>query len=43
MFFGAPPFASTTFAGVGIQNVTVLINGKRVNITIGNADPFTIN
>ena len=31
MFFGATPFASTTFAGVGIQNVTVLINGKRVN------------
>tara|TARA_B100001079_G_C15976607_1_gene325705 strand:+ start:147 stop:392 length:246 start_codon:yes stop_codon:yes gene_type:complete len=38
MFFGATPFASTTFAGVGIQNVTVLINGKRVNITVGNAD-----
>ena len=38
MFFGATPFASTTFAGVGIQNVTVLINGKRVNITIGNAE-----
>ena len=37
MFFGATPFASTTFAGVGIQNVTVLINGKRVNITVGNA------
>ena len=38
MFFGATPFASTTFAGVGIQNVTVLVNGKRVNISVGNAD-----
>ena len=38
MFFGATPFASTTFAGVGIQNVTVLVNGKRVNIAVGNAD-----
>tara|TARA_Y100000401_G_C8200401_1_gene163272 strand:+ start:330 stop:575 length:246 start_codon:yes stop_codon:yes gene_type:complete len=37
MFFGATPFASTTFAGVGIQNVTVLVNGKRVNIAVGNA------
>jgi|TARA_X000000950_G_scaffold111049_1_gene139952 hypothetical protein len=36
MFFGATPFASTTFSGVGIQNVTVLINGKRFNIAIGN-------
>ena len=41
MFFGATPFASTTFAGVGIQNVTVLVNGKRVNITIGNANAST--
>ena len=38
MFFGATPFASTTFAGVGIQNVTVLVNGKRVNIAVGNAE-----
>ena len=37
MFFGATPFASTTFAGVGIQSVTVLVNGKRVNIAVGNA------
>lgn len=36
MLFGATPFASTTFAGVGIQNVVVSINGKRVNINIGN-------
>ena len=36
MFFGATPFASTTFAGVGIQNVTVLVNGKQVNVAIGN-------
>ena len=41
MLFGATPFASTTFAGVGIQNVTVLVNGKRVNITIGNANAST--
>jgi len=41
MFFGATPFASTTFAGVGIQSVTVLVNGKRVNIAIGNADADT--
>ena len=32
MFFGATSFASTTFSGVGIQNVTVLVNGKRVDI-----------
>tara|TARA_R100001224_G_scaffold110021_1_gene88113 strand:- start:334 stop:579 length:246 start_codon:yes stop_codon:yes gene_type:complete len=38
MFFGATPFASTTFSGVGIQNVTVLVNGKRVNIAIGNQE-----
>ncbi len=36
MLFGATPFASTTFAGVGIQNVVVLVNGKRVNINVGN-------
>ena len=36
MLLGAPPFASTTFAGVGIQNVVVLVNGKRVNINVGN-------
>ena len=36
MLFGATPFASTTFAGVGIQNVVVSVNGKRVNINIGN-------
>ena len=38
MFFGATPFASTTFAGVGIQNVVVLPSGNRFNITVGNAD-----
>ena len=38
MFFGATPFASTTFAGVGIQNVTVLINGKRFYIAVGSAE-----
>ena len=38
MFFGATPFASTTFAGVGIQNVTVLINGKRFNIAVSSAE-----
>ncbi len=38
MFFGATPFSSTTFAGVGIQNVTVLVNGKRVNVAIGNTN-----
>ena len=36
MLFGATPFASTTFAGVGSQNVVVLVNGKRVNISVGN-------
>ena len=36
MLFGATPFAATTFAGVGIQNITVLANGNRLNITIGN-------
>ena len=36
MFFGATPFASTTFAGVGIQNVVVLPSGNRFNIGVGN-------
>ena len=36
MFFGATPFASTTFAGVGIQNVVVLPSGNRFNINVGN-------
>ena len=36
MFFGATSFSATTFAGVGIQNVVVLPNGNRFNITIGN-------
>jgi|TARA_R110002020_G_scaffold273877_1_gene489056 hypothetical protein len=36
MFFGATSFSATTFAGVGIQNVVVLPNGNRLNITIGN-------
>ena len=44
MLFGATPFASTTFAGVGSQNVVVLVNGKRVNIAIGNAEvDFGVN
>ena len=38
MFFGATSFSATTFAGVGIQNVTVLVNGKRVNVAIGNTN-----
>ena len=36
MLFGATPFAATTFAGVGIQNITVLANGNRLNVAIGN-------
>ena len=36
MFFAATPFASTTFAGVGIQNVVVLPSGNRFNINVGN-------
>ena len=44
MLFGATPFASTTFAGVGSQNVVVLVNGKRVNIAIGNTEiDFGVN
>jgi len=44
MFFGATSFSSTTFAGVGIQNVVVLVNGKRVNIAIGNTEiDFGVN
>jgi hypothetical protein len=38
MFFGATSFSSTTFAGVGIQNVVVLANGNRVNIAVGNTE-----
>ena len=26
------------FAGVGIQNVVVLVNGKRINVAIGNTN-----
>ena len=37
MFFGATSFSATTFSGVGIQNVVVLVNGNRVNIAIGNS------
>ena len=37
MFFGSTSFSATTFAGVGIQNVVVLANGQRVNISVGNA------
>ena len=36
MFFGATSFSATTFAGVGIQNVVVLTNGNRINISVGN-------
>ncbi len=44
MFFGGTSFSATTFAGVGIQNVVVLVNGKRVNIAIGNAEvDFGVN
>ena len=44
MFFGATSFSATTFAGVGIQNVVVLVNGKRGNIAIGNAEvDFGVN
>ena len=37
MLFGATPFSATTFAGVGAQNVVVLANGNRLNISIGNS------
>ena len=44
MFFGATSFSATTFAGVGIQNVVVLVNGKRVNIAVGNTEvDFGVN
>ena len=44
MFFGATSFSATTFAGVGIQNVVVLVNGKRVNIAVGNTEiAFGVN
>ena len=36
MLFGATSFSATTFAGVGIQNVVVLPNGNRINISVGN-------
>jgi len=36
MLFGATPFASTTFAGVGIQNIIVLPNGNLLNISTSN-------
>ena len=44
MFFGGTSFSATTFAGVGIQNVVVLVNGKRVNIAVGNTEiDFGVN
>ena len=36
MLFGATSFSATTFAGGGIQNVVVLPNGNRINISVGN-------
>ena len=36
MFLEQHHFQQLTFAGVGIQNVVVLANGKRVNIAVGN-------
>ena len=36
MFFGATPFAATTFAGIGSQNVQFVVNGNRLNVSIGN-------
>jgi len=37
MFFGATPFATTTFAGLGSQNAIILASGNRLNVSIGNA------
>tara|TARA_R100000406_G_scaffold316_1_gene411 strand:+ start:451 stop:702 length:252 start_codon:yes stop_codon:yes gene_type:complete len=36
MFFGATPFAATTFAGIGSQSVQFVVNGNRLNVSIGN-------
>ena len=37
MLFGATPFAATTFAGVGAQNIVLSVTGNRLNVSIGNA------
>ena len=37
MLFGATPFAATTFAGVGAQNIVFSVTGNRLNVSIGNA------
>ena len=37
MLFGATPFAATTFAGVGAQNIVLSVTGNRLNVAIGNA------
>jgi len=37
MLFGATPFATTTFAGVGTQNILVLPNGNGFTLSIGNS------
>ena len=37
MLFGATPFAATTFAGVGAQNIVFSVTGYRLNVSIGNA------
>ena len=36
MFFGAQSFSSAPFASEFIGNVTVLVNGKQINVAIGN-------
>tara|TARA_R100000773_G_C4200251_1_gene102996 strand:- start:165 stop:419 length:255 start_codon:yes stop_codon:yes gene_type:complete len=37
MLFGATPFATTTFAGVGAQSAIAIIAGNRLNISLGTA------
>ena len=36
MVFGATPFAATPFAGIGSQSVQFVVNGNRLNVSIGN-------
>jgi hypothetical protein len=38
MFFGATSFSAAPFAGVGIANALVQLNGNRLNISIGNTN-----
>lgn len=38
MFFGAQSFSAAPFASEFIGNVTVIVNGKQINVAIGSVE-----